>query len=64
MQDWLSTGVDTLKQRLGEKLELVSSKQVETLREARSAERMLKMKKNPQLAIHYLQRRAREEHSA
>jgi len=41
--------------RLGEKLELVASKQVETLDEARSIERVLKAKKNPQLAIFYLQ---------
>jgi predicted GIY-YIG superfamily endonuclease len=41
--------------RLGERLELVASKQVETLDEARSIERVLKAKKNPQLAIFYLQ---------
>jgi putative endonuclease len=41
--------------RLGEKLELVASKQVETLNEARRIERTLKAKKNPQLAIFYLQ---------
>jgi predicted GIY-YIG superfamily endonuclease len=42
--------------RLGEKLELVASTEVKTLDEARSIERMLKAKKNPRLAIHYLQR--------
>jgi predicted GIY-YIG superfamily endonuclease len=42
--------------RLGEKLELVASAEVKTLDEARSIERMLKAKKNPRLAIHYLQR--------
>jgi predicted GIY-YIG superfamily endonuclease len=41
--------------RLGENLELVASKSVETLTEARKIERILKAKKNPQLAIHYLQ---------
>jgi len=41
--------------RLGEKLELVASKHVETLDEARRTERMLEAKKNPQLAIYYLQ---------
>jgi putative endonuclease len=41
--------------RLGENLELVGSKSVETLTEARKIERILKAKKNPQLAIHYLQ---------
>jgi predicted GIY-YIG superfamily endonuclease len=46
--------------RLGEKLELVAAKEVETLNEARSIERLLKAKKNPKLAIHYLQRLARE----
>ncbi len=40
--------------RLGEKLELVASKKVETLDEARRIERMLKAKKNPKLVIHYL----------
>ena len=40
--------------RLGEKVELVASKQVETLGEARSIERMLKAKKNPKLAIYCL----------
>ena len=40
--------------RLGEKLELVANKQVETLGEARSIERMLKAKKNPKLAIYCL----------
>ena len=41
--------------RLGENLELVASKSVETLTEARKIEGILKAKKNPQLAIHYLQ---------
>ena len=40
--------------RLGEKLELVASKEVETFNEARRIERILKAKKNPQLAIFYL----------
>jgi predicted GIY-YIG superfamily endonuclease len=41
--------------RLDENLELVASKSVETFTEARQIERILKAKKNPQLAIHYLQ---------
>jgi predicted GIY-YIG superfamily endonuclease len=41
--------------RLGKKLALVASKEFATLTEARSVERMLKRKKNPRLAIHYLQ---------
>jgi predicted GIY-YIG superfamily endonuclease len=49
--------------RLGEKLEFVASKQVENLNEARCIERMLKAKKNPQVAIHYLQQPAREDFS-
>ena len=42
--------------RLGEKLELVAKKQTKTLQETRELERMLKRKKNPELAIYYLQR--------
>jgi predicted GIY-YIG superfamily endonuclease len=42
-------------QRLGE-LSLVAAKEVETLSEARRVERKLKAKKNPRLAISYLQR--------
>jgi predicted GIY-YIG superfamily endonuclease len=42
--------------RLGETLELVASKEFETLKEARSVERMLRAKKNPKLAIYSLQR--------
>jgi predicted GIY-YIG superfamily endonuclease len=49
--------------RLGEKLELVAAKEIETLNEARSIERLLKAKKNRKLAIYYLQRLAREETS-
>jgi predicted GIY-YIG superfamily endonuclease len=41
--------------RLGENLELVASKEVTTLDEARKIERTLKAKKNPRLAIHALQ---------
>jgi predicted GIY-YIG superfamily endonuclease len=40
--------------RLGENIELVGKK-VETLNQARKIERILKAKKNPRLAIHYLQ---------
>jgi predicted GIY-YIG superfamily endonuclease len=42
--------------RLGENLQIVASKEVATLGEARRVERMLKAKKNPALAIYYLQR--------
>jgi predicted GIY-YIG superfamily endonuclease len=42
--------------RLGENLELVASKEVATLNEARKIERTLKAKKNPRLAIHALRR--------
>jgi len=42
--------------RLGENIELVASKEVATLTEARRIERTLKAKKNPKLAIYYLQR--------
>jgi predicted GIY-YIG superfamily endonuclease len=41
--------------RLGENLELVASKEVATLDEARKIERTLKAKRNPRLAIHALQ---------
>ena len=42
--------------RLGEKLSVVVRKEFETLKEAREIERLLKKKKNPRLAIQYLQR--------
>src|SRR5438046_8672087 len=41
--------------RLGENLDLVASKEVATLAEARKIERTLKAKKNPRLAIQALQ---------
>ena len=41
--------------RLGETLELVASKEFATLKEARSVGRILKAKKNPILAIYYVQ---------
>jgi len=41
--------------RLAGKLELVAKKQFPTLGKARSVERVLKRKKNPRLAIYYLQ---------
>jgi len=41
--------------RLGEKLEIVASKEFPTLKEAREMERRLKRKKNPRLAIYLLQ---------
>jgi len=40
--------------RLGEKLEIVAKKETKTLDEARELERILKWKKNPQLAIYHL----------
>jgi predicted GIY-YIG superfamily endonuclease len=42
--------------RLGETLEVVAKKEVPTLAQARALERVLKRKKNPQLAIFYLTR--------
>ncbi|HZE12559.1 MAG TPA: GIY-YIG nuclease family protein [Chthoniobacterales bacterium] len=41
--------------RLGDQLEIIVKKEVPTLAEARKLERTLKAKKNPQLAIYYLQ---------
>ena len=41
--------------RLGTKLAIVAKKQVAALEEARRIERALKRKKNPALAIYYLQ---------
>jgi predicted GIY-YIG superfamily endonuclease len=41
--------------RLGDKLEVIAKKEVATLGEARQIERALKRKKNPRLAIYYLQ---------
>jgi predicted GIY-YIG superfamily endonuclease len=42
--------------RLGDKLYIVAKKEVATLAEARKIERLLKHKKNPKVAIYYLQR--------
>ena len=42
--------------RLGGKLEIVAKKEVRSLGEARKLERVLKQKRNPRLAIYYLQR--------
>ena len=41
--------------RLGDNIEVVASKEVATLTVARRIERILKARKNPKLAIHYLQ---------
>ena len=41
--------------RLGDSIELVSSREFDSLEEARRVERLLKAKKNPQLAIYHLQ---------
>jgi hypothetical protein len=41
--------------RLGTELEIVARKEVPNLGEARRIERVPKRKKNPALAIHYLQ---------
>jgi predicted GIY-YIG superfamily endonuclease len=40
--------------RLGGDIQIVARKEIATLGEARSIERMLKRKKNPKLAIYYL----------
>jgi predicted GIY-YIG superfamily endonuclease len=42
--------------RLGEKLEIAARKQVATLEHGREMERILKRKKNPELAIYHLQK--------
>ena len=42
--------------RLGDSLEIVAKKEVPTLAESREIESSLKRKKNPKLAIYYLQR--------
>jgi predicted GIY-YIG superfamily endonuclease len=42
-------------QRLGAQLQIVAKKEVNTLAEARKLERILKRKKNPKLAIYYLE---------
>ena len=41
--------------RLGDRIEMVVSKEVPTLQEARRIERALKAKKNPTVAIYHLQ---------
>ena len=41
--------------RLGDGIEIVASKKVATLEEARRIERSLKAKKNPTIAIYHLQ---------
>ena len=41
--------------RLGERIEIVASKEVATLREARTIERELKAMKNPTVAIYHLE---------
>ena len=46
--------------RLGESLELVASLELSTLKEARELERVLKRKKNPQLALFLLEQRRRQ----
>jgi predicted GIY-YIG superfamily endonuclease len=47
--------------RLGERIEIVASKKVATLKEARKIERSLKAKKNPTVAIYHLQQLSRPE---
>jgi predicted GIY-YIG superfamily endonuclease len=44
------------KKRLEEQLEIVTSKEFSTLKEARQVERLLKQKKNPSVAIYLLQK--------
>jgi predicted GIY-YIG superfamily endonuclease len=41
--------------RLGNRIEIIASKKIATLKEARKIERSLKAKKNPTLAIYHLQ---------
>jgi len=41
--------------RLGDRIKIVASKKIATLKEARRIERSLKAKKNPKVAIYYLQ---------
>jgi predicted GIY-YIG superfamily endonuclease len=41
--------------RLGDRIEIVVTKKVATLKKARNIERALKAKKNPTVAIYYLQ---------
>jgi len=41
--------------RLGDKLQIVAKKEVSSVGDARKLERILKRKKNPRLAIYYLQ---------
>ena len=49
------SAVTPTTKRLGTKLAIVAKKEVPTLEEARRIERALKRKKNPVLAIYYLQ---------
>jgi hypothetical protein len=44
------------RKRLGNELQIVAQKEVATLVEARKLDRRLKQKKNPALAVYYLQR--------
>ena len=41
--------------RLGDRIEIIASKKVASLKEARRIERLLKAKKNPTVAIYHLQ---------
>jgi len=41
--------------RLGHRIEIIASKKVASLKEARRIERLLKAKKNPTVAIYHLQ---------
>ena len=41
--------------RLGDRIEIIASKKVATLKEARKIERSLEAKKNPTLTIYHLQ---------
>jgi len=50
-----SRGQTATTKRLGAQLEIIAKKRVNTLTEARKLERILKQKKNPSLAIYYLQ---------
>jgi putative endonuclease len=50
-----SAGGTHTTQRLGAKIEVVIVRRTPSLEEARKLERVLKGKKNPRLAIHFLQ---------
>ena len=48
--------------RLGENLEIVATLELQNLQEARALEREMKRKKNPQLALHLLEKHNQPNH--